>query len=316
MNSAGHPAFQSTPGKFRKHLGFLMNAEDILKPLGYDLAAAFRQTVEEHDRLEALADEAVKHPVRMERYFQAARQAEQDLFQRLQELVELLRKYHPHHPILPERSLYLVRWKDCLAAPPRPPFVPSPESADPPPASPREEPETFGVPWRRLQMLHARLSGAKLPHEFAIPFLIFLRGLREAVRLEQANPGARQPAPNAEAELVEAARVSLKDAVEFALQETAQALADSHAAEAGEREFNGLFMGVAYAQKNHARSVYEWLHQGAYAANLLRLLFAMGFLSASEPRARRLTVKVMDRLPRLIEETFGEEIARLPGVMT
>jgi hypothetical protein len=169
---------------------------------------------------------------------------------------------------------------------------------------------TQGLAWPRHLTLRDGLSKLPLAHDQVLPYLLFLAGLRSA-----ADQTARAYTPGDPGEgdgrLTRHAGLSLADAVEFSLQEQAQALAKSSSRIAGDTAFQCLFMGVAYAQSNHPPAVHSWLIHGSFEDNLTRLLDAMGVLAWTQPHARRLTARIMPRVDDLIRENFGPEVARL-----
>jgi hypothetical protein len=170
------------------------------------------------------------------------------------------------------------------------------------------EPVTIGLPWSRLKGFRDRLSAMSLPHDLVLPYLLFLGGLRQAscvpVPVPTSNPSA------ATLELMGHATLSLRDAVEFSLQEQAQSLAKSLSGIAGDTAFQCLFMGVAYAQSNHTPDVHAWLMRGSFDHNLTRLLDAMGVLAWTLPQARRLTTRIVPHFSALVLENFGPGVAR------
>lgn len=173
------------------------------------------------------------------------------------------------------------------------------------------EPDTLGVPWSALRCFRSRLAELPMPHEYVLPFAVFLGGLTLA-----ATDQLLQHAPHrsvSQDALVEAARETLRDAVEFALQEEAQTLVRSDSKIPGDTAYQCLFMGVAYTQANHTTRTHAWLTQGDFQDNLTRLLLAMGMLAWKDPQARRLTRKIRANLHALTEENLGREVARLLG---
>ena len=174
-------------------------------------------------------------------------------------------------------------------------------------------PWTLGIPWPVLEQFRSRLAGIAMPHEYVLPFAVFLGGLTVAAAMP--SHARAQTLETARDGLTRAARETLRDAIEFALQEEAQTLVRSSSSIPGDTAYQCLFMGVAYAQSNHLPQTHAWLELGCFQDNLTCLLFAMGFLSMDDPQARRLTRKIRAHIDALTEENFGPEILRLLVVL-
>lgn len=296
VNDCPNPSEQATPRKLRRFMGLLMNAEDALRARGFDVAEAYRFALREHDRLL----EPSSAPVSPETT--SPGDVETELFHRMARILEILRPIRPASPTYLEFLDYHTRWARQREAAPG-----SASPVTPAPSPTREETAPapiLAVAWDQLLAWRARLAAAELPHEFVAPYLVFLAGLQHALRAADRPAGSEVRGDDG---LREAAAPSLRDAVEFALQEKAQALVASSSGLSGDTEFQCLFMGVAFAQKNHTEAVDAWLRRGNYQANLLRLLFAMGTLAATDRAARRLHLKFSARLPGLVEASFGKD---------
>lgn len=266
-----------------------MNAEEALRAAGGEVTEAYRFVLDAHDRL-----------VRgVENEFEI----ESELFVRMGKMLQLLRTQRNPPPAFAEFRDYHHRWGEVRR---------SGAVVVAALSEPHEEPRgpvTMGVAWESLLILHARLAAAPLAHEFVAPYLLFLVGLAHGMKTRAAN--AAMPDPGERDGLEETARQSLRDAVDFALQEKAQALVQSSSGMPGDTEFQCLFMGVIFAQKNHAPEVHEWLHRAGYQAGLVRMLFVMGVLAGEDRQARRLIIKFSARLPGLVTHSFGEEARRV-----
>jgi hypothetical protein len=168
-----------------------------------------------------------------------------------------------------------------------------------------------GVSERRLEKLRGDLEGSSLPHEYVLPYGIVLAGLDRAARAASQHRDRDVWLGGADPKLVQAARHSLTDAMDFALQEESQKLSQSYSRVAGDSAFQCFFMGVSFAQCNHRFEVSVWLDRGRYQTNLLRLLFVMGILAWPDRQAHRLTSKMAPRILELTEENFGRPMAEV-----
>ncbi len=85
----------------------------------------------------------------------------------------------------------------------------------------------------------------------------------------------------------EAAREALEEAVDFANEPGARALAASHKNVLTEA-LSRLFMAVDYAQRYHTTGVFEWLCRDSFQRDLTSLIFALGVRACTDPYAKSL----------------------------
>jgi hypothetical protein len=308
MAEPKHPAYHSLTRKFRKFLGMLMNAEDVLKMDGFALGDAYAYATGEHNRLDALMEAAEKEPAKSTELRLEEQKAEPILFERMSAVIDFIQMHQPDHPLLPDYLVYRVRWRECLGEPVRPaPSQPAPLIEENDPNTPA--PSTYGVPWSRLEELRARLRQIQLSHRLVAPYTVFLCGLMHGWNCATK----QQPAEHVLKDgLPEVSRQSLENAVDFALTEGAGAIAKDSVALPP--TLSRLFMGIGYAQRTHSADVFEWLHSRGrvhFQDQLLRLLFAMGVRAATDIYARQLISFASNRSDFLAANCFGPDIESL-----
>jgi len=308
MAELKHPAYHSLTHKFRKFLGMLMNAEEVLKLDGFALGEAYAYATDEHNRLDALMEAVEKEPAKSAQLRLEEQRAEPVLFERMSAVIDFILMHQPDHPLLPDYLVYRVRWRECLGEPVRP--------APPQQATAIEEndpnaqsPSTYGMPWPRLEELRTRLRQIPLSHRLVAPYTVFLCGLMHGSSCAAKQRVAEHVWKDG---LPEVSRQSLENAVDFALTEGARVIANDSVALPP--PLSRLFMGIGYAQRTHSADVYEWLHsrgRGHFQDQLLRLLFAMGARAATDIYARQLISFASNSSDFLAANCFGADIESL-----
>jgi hypothetical protein len=309
MAEPKHPAYHSLTRKFRKFLGMLMNAEEVLKGKGFALAEAYAYAGGEHRRLDALRESAETDPAKGAELWREEQKAEPILFERMSSVIDLIQTHQPDHPLLPDYLVYRVRWRECLGEPVRstPSQASMPIQEDDATA---ESPSTYGMPWSRLEESRKRLRLIPLSHRLVAPYTIFLCGLMYGSNY--ASERQRAAEHLLRDGLSEAARQNLENAVDFALSDETGAVANESVSLPP--ALSRLFMGIGYAQRTHSADVYEWLHsrgRAHFQNQLLRLLFAMGVRAATDVYARQILSFASDSSDLLAANCFGPDIKAL-----
>lgn len=297
------------PRKFRKFMGILMNAEEVLKADGFALAEAYAYAASEHNRLDDLTEAAAKEPAKRAELRREEQKAEPILFERMSALIDFIQAHQPDHQLLPDYLVYRVRWRECLGEPVRP-APPQGELEPEPDEAELKAPSTYGVPWARLEQLRTRLAEIRLAHRLVAPYTVFLCGLMYGS--SYAAVKQKVPEHSLKDGLIEASRQNLENAVDFALADETKAVAKDSVALP--LDLSRLFMGIGYAQRTHSADVFEWLHsrgRGGMQNQLLRLLFAMGVRAASDVYARQLLSFASESSDFLAAHCFSPEIEEL-----
>jgi hypothetical protein len=303
-----HPAYHSLTRKFRKFMGILTNAEEVLKTDGFALADAYAYATGEHHRLDELSGVAGNDPTKVAELRREEEKVEGVLFERMSAVIDFIQTHQPDHELLPDYLVYRVRWRECLGEPVR---EAPPQTDDPSPeAVAMEAPSTYGVPWARLEQLRKRLKEIPLNHRLIAPYTVFASGLVYGCNC--VNAEGRAAEHDLKDGLIEVSRQNLENAVDFALSAEVSGVAKESFALPP--ELSRLFMGIGYAQRSHPADVYEWLHlrgRSGFQNQLLRLLFAMGVRAATDVYARRLLSFASESSDFLAARCFGPDIEAL-----
>jgi len=282
----------SLEARYRRFMGILMNAEECLAAAGIAMGELLVYAVQEYERLRptpGTSAPASYLPTVMEEQESPA-SMEQRLLLRTTELLQVIRKNQPDHPHLEVWLKDLVQWKRSSSRL---------NSSLSDPSSLNQNQEAC------LQELWSNLDRLSLPHEFVLPFSIFLAGLCLGRASDSKN---QRPWTDPHSETL--SRESLVRATEFALQEESQCLAKASSKIPGDTAFQCLFMGIAYVHENPTSDLDTWLHRGKSRRNRNRWLLDMGSQAVDQAQSRRLTKKIVPHLDRLIEGNFGTGVGK------
>jgi hypothetical protein len=270
VRNSEHPAYHNVSRKLRRLQSLLYNFEQPLRDDGFDYDSQYQWAGQNVMATgETDGDPAL----------------EPEVFKRMETTLKFLQARIPEHPWLPSYRLYFQLWRECYGEPIRPlteQDLKLIQEADEPviPTS------IYELPVERLDDAVFKLLDLKLPNKFYGAFLLFLGGLIYAAEFHKRHE--RFPAHDFNDGLVEAARASLETAIDFTSEPGTIEFHRTHPSDVLGESHSLLYMGVAYASKNHTSAVYEWLTCQPHHRKIVSLLFAMGVRSLNDPYADKL----------------------------